>query len=311
MPDTDRQVTTTLGATNPSLLSVPPDEALSVVIVNYQAYDALTTCLESLEPSLGSIAVVVVDHESNAAAAGKLERRFPWVRLVAVPDNPGFAAGVNRGVAETAGRYVLLLNPDCVVHGDVIRPLAAWLESEPRLGACGAVVRERDGTLQASARRFPTVTTGFAGRTSWLTRAWPQNPWSRSGLRRTVPDTPVAVDWVSGACMMIRRSAFDAVGGMDEQFFLYWEDADFCLRLRQAGWRTDYNPSASVTHLTGESSKRARRASLVAFHASAYRYYRKHGGRAAAWLAPFAFVALRVRLLLKLFQTSIRPSHER
>jgi GT2 family glycosyltransferase len=97
--------------------------------------------------------------------------------------------------------------------------------------------------------------------------------------------------------MMVRRDAFSAIGGMDEQFFLYWEDADFCMRLRQAGWLTYYSPAMSVTHLAGRSSQHAREASLVAFHESAYRYYRKHGVR---WLAPLAFVALRSRLRLRL-----------
>ena len=108
------------------------------------------------------------------------------------------------------------------------------------------------------------------------------------------------VDWVSGACMMVRRTAFEAVGGMDEQFFLYWEDADLCFRLKQRGWLTTYNPSVAVTHLTGRSSSRARKESLIAFHRSAFRYYRKHGGLAARAAAPIVFLVLQTRLFLKL-----------
>jgi GT2 family glycosyltransferase len=274
----------------------PSATRLSVVIVNYLAYEELTDCLASLAPLVSSSEIVVVDHQSQARSLERLGARFTGVRFIAVSGNPGFAAGVNRGVRETTGEFVLLLNPDCIVDSDP-RPLASWLAANPRAGVCGAIVREVDGSIQASARRFPGVTTGLAGRTSWLSRAWPGNPWTRRNLVRGLPTAPVEVDWVSGACMMVRRDAFSAVGGMDEQFFLYWEDADFCMRLRRAGWQTYYSPAMSVTHLTGRSSQHALEASLVAFHESAYRYYRKHGVR---WLAPMAFVALRGRLHLRL-----------
>ena len=132
------------------------------------------------------------------------------------------------------------------------------MEANPRVGACGAQVREVDGTVQPSARRFPDATTGIAGRTAWLTRVWPGNPLSERNLTTPAESlTPMAVDWVSGACMMVRRAAFEDVGGMDEGFFLYWEDADFCRRLRDRGWTTAYNPAISVTHLTGRSRARA------------------------------------------------------
>ena len=269
---------------------------LSVVIVNYLAYDPLANCLESLAPFVAPADVVVVDHQTHLQSLERLATRFPAVRFIPIAGNPGFAAGVNRGVRETTGEYVLLLNPDCLVASDP-RPLASWLAAHPKAAVCGAIVRESDGSIQASARHFPGVATGLAGRTAWLTRIWPGNPWTKRNLVRGVPAAPVEVDWVSGACMMVRREALDAVGGMDEQFFLYWEDADLCRRLKEAGWSTFYHPEMTVTHLTGQSSQHAREASLVAFHESAYRYYRKHGVR---WLAPLAFVALRSRLRLRL-----------
>ena len=169
------------------------------------------------------------------------------------------------------------------------------------VGIVGPLVREPDASVQASARRFPNVTTGFAGRTSWLSRVWPTNRLTRRNLlTREVLRDPVEVDWVSGACMMVRRTAFEAVGGMDEQFFLYWEDADLCFRLKREGWLTVYNPLVSVTHLTGRSSSRARRESLIAFHRSAFRYFRKHSGLAARAATPLVFLALQTRLFLKL-----------
>ena len=271
-------------------------QRLSVVIVNYLAYDPLADCLASLATFVPPAEIVVVDHSTRPESLERLIARFPLVRFIGDAGNPGFAAGVNRGVRETAGEYVLLLNPDCIVTSDP-RPLAEWLANNSNAAVCGAIVREADGSIQASARRFPGLTTGLAGRTTWLTRVWPRNPWTARNLVSGVPTEPVQVDWVSGACMMIRREAFAAVGGMDEQFFLYWEDADLCRRLKLKGWLTYYHPAVSVTHLTARSSQHAPTASLIAFHRSAYRYYRKHGSR---WLAPLAFVGLQVRLRLKL-----------
>ena len=283
---------------------MPPGESVlvSILIVNYRAYTELASCLESLRRfHIDDLEVIVVDHASDPTATAPLLQRFPWIRLLTVTSNPGFAAGVNRAARAARGKYFLLLNPDCIVDEDVAHTLVAWLEEHPRVGVVGPLVREPDASVQASARRFPNVTTGFAGRTSWLSRARPQNRWTRHNLvTPEIPNTPIEVDWVSGACMMVRRTAFEAVGGMDERFFLFWEDADLCFRLKRQRWLTTYNPVVAVTHLTGRSSSKARRASLIAFHRSAYRYFRKHGGPVARAAAPVVFLALHARLFLKL-----------
>jgi GT2 family glycosyltransferase len=276
---------------------------VAILVVNFRAYVELTACLTSLEPFVGAdLEVIVVDHATSPAEASRLMQRFPWLRLLAMSENPGFASGVNRAARAATATFLLLLNPDCVVASDIGRLLAGWLEQHPEVGACGALVREPNGSIQASARRFPNVTTGFAGRTSWLTRAWPRNAWTRHNLGPSTANVqePTVVDWVSGACMMVRREAFEAIHGMDDQFFMYWEDADFCFRLKRAGWRTVYNPRVEVLHLTGRSSAYARRAALIAFHRSAFRYFRKHGGRAAKVFAPCVYVVLQARLLLRL-----------
>jgi hypothetical protein len=272
------------------------------LIVNYRAYTELASCLESLRRfRTDDLEVIVVDHASEPAATVPLLRRFPSIRLIDVSSNPGFAAGVNRAAGAARGKYLLLLNPDCVVDEDVAHTLASWLDEHANVGVVGPLVRDPDGSVQASARRFPGATTGFAGRSSWLSRVWPTNRWTRRNLlAREVLSDPVEVDWVSGACMMVRRTAFEAIDGMDEQFFLYWEDADLCFRLKQRGWLTTYDPTVAVTHLTGRSSAQARRESLIAFHRSAFRYYRKHGGLTARAAAPIVFLVLQTRLFLKL-----------
>jgi hypothetical protein len=179
--------------------------------------------------------------------------------------------------------------------------LAAWLDLHSDVGAVGPLIREPDGRIQASARRFPTALTGLAGRRSWLTRIHPNNPLSRRNLLTgDHVREPITVDWVSGACVMVRRAAFEAIGGMDQGFFLYWEDADLCRRLANAGWRTMYHPGTSVVHLGGRATEHAPTTSLIAFHRSAFRYYWKHGGLMYRALAPLAWLVLNFRLGLKL-----------
>jgi N-acetylglucosaminyl-diphospho-decaprenol L-rhamnosyltransferase len=280
-----------------------PAVAASVIIVNYHAYPELTACLESLErQTLPSIEIIVVDHDSDATGASAVSQKFPTVRLVPIAANPGFAAGVNRGAALARGQYLWLLNPDAVAEPDACRTLVDWMNAHADVGIAGSLVRDADGRIQGSARRFPGFTTSIAGRASWLTRLCPGNPLSRMNVLTGPGVTaPVDVDWVSGASMMVRRDAFVAVSGMDEGFFLYWEDADLCLRLKRAGWRTVYCPLASITHLCGRSS-RSSPASIVAFHRSAYRYFTKHAGAALRLARPlvYAGLTLRMRALLLL-----------
>jgi GT2 family glycosyltransferase len=270
---------------------------VTAVIVNYQSYDELRGCLASLDRACERISVVVVDHATDPAAADEVLQAFPDVRLLPSTDNNGFAAGINQGARETDTPFLLLLNPDCVVEPEACCRLADCIEQDESVAIAGPRIRNADGSVQQSARRFPDFTTAIAGRSSWLTRVAPGNPLSRHNL--LVDSTSVShrdVDWVSGACMLVRRTAFDVVGGMDEGFFLYWEDADFCRRLKQSGYRTMYCPEAVATHVGGRSSRHAADASLEAFHRSAYRLYRKYAGPAGQLLAPLVFIGLRIRL---------------
>jgi GT2 family glycosyltransferase len=190
---------------------------------------------------------------------------------------------------------------------DITGPLADYLDAHPEVGAVGAKLLNEDGSIQPSARRFPDLSTAFGGRTTWLTRLVPDNALTRRNLLTGDHVTePTLVDWVIGACLMVRRRDFDAVGGMDEGFFLYWEDADLCRRLAGRGLATVYHPGVSVTHLYGRSSRLAADRSLVAFHRSAYRYFRKHGGRGAALAAPVVWAGLETRLAAKRLALRLR-----
>lgn len=282
----------------------------TIVIVHYRSYADLSACLESIEAWESARDVVVIDHATVPGRLQSLEQRFPWVTFVREPGNPGFAVGVNRGVRASTTPYVLVLNPDCVLNSPVRRLLADSLERMPDVAVIGGRLLNADHSLQPSARRFPDITTAIGGRRSWLTAVAPDNWISRRNLVLTDADTagtaPKQVDWVSGACMMIRRSAFEQIGGMDEQFFLYWEDADFCRRLAGAGWRTMWHPGASITHVGARCSRFAPYDSLVAFHRSAFRYYRKHAGPVGRWGAPLVALTLGLRLVMAFTYTRIR-----
>jgi len=278
---------------------MPP---VSVLIVGYHAYDELDRCLASLAVHEPDAEVIVIDHDADSARGGALAAAYPLVKYVARPGNPGFGAGVNDAARLATAPVFLFLNPDVELRAPVVNTLVACLESHDHAAIVGGRIREADGTIQASARRFPDLSTAFGGRTSWLTRIIPGNPISRRNLSAShaAPDAAQTVDWVSGAFTMARADVFRALGGFDERFFMYWEDSDLCLRALGAGWTTMYEPRAEVMHLTGRSSRHAPLRSLAAFHVSAFRHYWKHGSMLARALAPIALAGLAARFVIRL-----------
>lgn len=277
--------------------------AVAVLLVNYRAYDALARALESLGAYLNpDDEVVVIDYESEAARAAELTARHPRVRMVPRADNRGFAAGVNLAAAATQAPYLLLLNPDAVLEGPVPRVLEQWMTSHERAGVAGPRVLNPDGSVQPSARRFPGLTTTLGGRSTWLTRRLPNNWFSRRNLIGRDATQPVDVDWVSGACLMTRRDLFDRLGGFDEGFFMYWEDADYCRRATQAGFRCTYVPGVTARHVGGVSAQRDLSRAIRAFHRSAFHLYWKHASAPARALAPLVRAGLWLRGELRVAQ---------
>jgi len=281
----------------------------AVLIVNYKAYDDLTRCLASLCPRLGpDDEVMVVDYESDPPAlrAAVGDHR---VRTMPRADNLGFAAGVNLAASHTQSPYLLLLNPDTLTDTPVVRELESWLAAHPDVAVVGARVFNADGTIQPSARRFPDITTVLGGRSTWLTSRFPSNWFSRRNL--IASDTTVAsdVDWVSGACFMTRRDVFDRMGGFDEQFFLYWEDADYCRRVANAGLRRMYVPTSSVRHVGGRSAEHALALAIRAFHRSAFRMYWKHASIFGRLVSPIVAVGLLIRGEIKV-RRELRRRHQ-
>ena len=282
----------------------------AVLIVNYKAYDDLTRCLASLVTHLRpDDEVVVVDYESDPRALAAAVAGHARVQTLPRPDNLGFAAGVNLAAADTRASYLLLLNPDTLTETPVVHVLEEWLASHPDVAVVGARVYNGDGSVQPSARRFPDLTTLFGGRSTWLTSRFPSNWFSRRNLVGLDRETPVDVDWVSGACFMTRRDVFDQLGGFDEGFFLYWEDADYCRRVANFGFRRMYVPTASVRHIGGRSAEYSLARAIRAFHRSAFRMYWKHASPVGRLPAPAIWAGLFLRRELKVRREVGRRGH--
>lgn len=278
--------------------------SLSILIVHYKVYEQLSACLASLvsDPIGREAEVVVVDHHADEARLRAAVAAHP--RTLAVPraDNRGFAAGMNEAAARASGDLLLLINPDARVQPQAIARLIDYLDAHPDVVAVGPKVLWPDGSMQVTGRRFPNALTGLFGRTTALTKLWPNNPLSRQQLAGHGDLTAATdVDWITGTCLLIRAAAFRAVDGFDEGYFLYWEDADLCYRLRARGGRVVFVPDAVVVHAEAQSSAHARARSLIAFHRSALRYYRTHQqGPARLVTVPLAAAALGARLVVKL-----------
>ena len=261
---------------------------VSVIVVYYRSPAAMRTCLAALPAALAGRAAEVsgVDNASGDGLADEIRRTHPGVRLLANAENVGFARGVNRGLAEARGRCLLLLNPDTRLEPGAVERLAAWLDAHPGTGAVGPRIVDPDGSLQLSCRRFPTHWTGFFNRYSLLTRLFPGNPWSRAYLMLDFDHASTrTVDWISGACLMTRRDVVDRVGPMDEAFFLFNEDVDWCRRMHDAGYDVVYLPAAVCMHEVGASRGAIPAWLIWRRHQGMSHYFRKHHPGPWPWMA--------------------------
>jgi N-acetylglucosaminyl-diphospho-decaprenol L-rhamnosyltransferase len=269
---------------------------VAVLVVNFKVYDDLDRSLTSLEPFLDDTdEVVVVDNASEPARLAWLTARHPRIRAIPNAENLGFAAGVNLAARASTCPMLLVLNPDTYVNSPVVRVLEAWLRDHPDTGVAGPRVVNTDGSTQASARRFPGISAAIGGRSSWLTRRFPNNWVSRQHLLGRDAKEPIDVDWLAGSCFMTPRRAFDRADGFDEGFFLYCEDVDYCQRLKALGLKSTYVPFVSVHHDGGHSASLVPDLAVRAFYESALRLHMKHGGWFARLFAPIARVAMLAR----------------
>jgi N-acetylglucosaminyl-diphospho-decaprenol L-rhamnosyltransferase len=277
----------------------------SVLIVNYASWPLTLRCIESLYGTgYADFETIVVDNDS--VEPPELPSQ---ARLIRNKENVGFARAHNRGIAASTGEIVILINPDTVVEKDFFDSLERFFQEHPKVGIAGPRILDAEGELQLSARREISALSGLLGRTSLLTRLFPKSSLVKSQFPAVTEGShPSPVDWVSGACMVIRRRTLHSIGPLDERFFMYFEDADLCRRARVVGWLVYYLPQIGIVHQTGASS-RSKPKAVWLLHKSAFLYHRKHGAHGPMNVLSAAVLAgLTLRALAKLSTSLLQSS---
>ena len=270
---------------------------MGAVIVNYNARDHLLECVASLEAA-GVHSIVVADNASTDGSEAALREKHPDVTWVQTGANLGYGGAANRAASAHDKEFLLVCNPDTAFDAKAPAHLVEALLEAPRAGAAGPRVDTPEGEVYPSARTFPSVVDSIGH--GFLGLVWRNNPWSRRYLMTgRALDRVQQVDWISGSCMMLRRSAFRDISGFDESFFMYAEDVDLCRRLRDAGWATLYAPAARVMHVQGVSSARHPYRMIVAHHRSLFRFAAlTASGRRDRLLLPVVALGLGTRAAL-------------
>ena len=252
---------------------------LTIAIVNWNAGSLLGRCLSSIADHRGNLIseIVVVDNASRDDSTAVLQE-FPQVHLIQNQTNLGFARASNQALQQAHGRFFLLLNPDTEVRPDALEAMVGFMDRHPDAGALGCQLLNSDGSIQVSCSHFPNL-RNMALESLGLSRLFPRSRWfARFKMSYWSHDEEAEVDQPSGACLMVRRAAWEQVGPLDEQFFMYFEEVDLCLRLRRAGWRIFFTPQAQVVHYGGESSRQQLDVRVVVLYQSMIRFFEKHYG---------------------------------
>lgn len=279
--------------------------------MTYNSAAHIEECLTAALAGAGghALELVVVDNDSRDASIAAVRARWPFATVVEMGWNAGFSTAVNRGIAASTGRHVVLLNPDTVARPGSLAALVEFLDHTPSAGIVAPRLLNSDGSDQGTARALPTPAAAVFGRRSPLSRAFPDNRWSRRYLTglHTPGEDPLEVQWVSGACLAMPRQVADNVGGLDEGFFMHFEDADLCARVADVGLGVWCVRAAEVIHHEGGSRGGWPPSQVRHFHHGAYRFFAKHHLRGwRRFLRPVAAGALAARALLIVVRDRIR-----
>jgi len=267
---------------------------LSIIIVNWNTKELLLPCVRSVFENEQGISreVIVVDNGSRDGSGNEVKKTFSFIHLVENEKNLGFAKAVNQGLQKASGRYVLLLNPDTQVKEKAIEGLVSFMETHPRAGISGAQLLNSDGSKQNSIANFPSLATELLNK-SFLRWLFPKK---FPGKERDYPE-PIEVDSVIGACMVVRRDALEQVGLLDEDYFIFLEETDWCYRMKRAGWKIYHIPQAQVFHFQGKSAETVKKRARVEFYRSRYHLFKKNRGHLQWFLL---LIGLMIRLGVEL-----------
>ncbi len=272
---------------------------ISIVIVNWNVKDLLRQCLHSLLDRASLVSekeklwqtkggrcfeVLVVDSASSDGSVDMVRSEFPHICLYASDVNLGYSGGNNLGLRKSRGEYILLLNPDTEVLGSALDEMVGYMSARPEVGVVGPQMRYPDGQVQSSRRRFPGLATALVESTfleKWIPR---HRALTRYRMLDRPDDEMSQVDWLVGACLLVRAVVRDQVGVIDDQYFMYSEELDWQRRIREAGWTIVYLPGARIIHYEGKSSEQVGALTHIRFSRSKVRYFGKHHGRLAGRL---------------------------
>ncbi|PKL49870.1 MAG: glycosyltransferase family 2 protein [Planctomycetes bacterium HGW-Planctomycetes-1] len=252
---------------------------LSIIVVNFNAEKFLKKCLASIYAETKNISfdVWVVDNNSSDMSVPMVHRDFLQVNLIENKENLGFAKACNQAIIKCTGDYILLLNPDTLILESAIEKTVKFMDADPTIGICGCRVLNEDMTLQLACRRsIPTPGVAFF-RLAGLSKLFPKSKiMAEYNLTYLDEDKNQRVDAVSGAFLMMRRNVIDSIGLLDERFFMYGEELDYCIRTKGAGWNIMYYSNAKIIHYKGECSKYNSRKAFLEFYRSMYLFHKKH-----------------------------------
>ncbi len=267
---------------------------LSIIIVNWNTKDLLLQCLESIYQTTKRIEmeVFVVDNGSTDGSIAAAKERFLEVKFIQNEINLGFARANNQALSLSKGRYLLLLNPDTMVKKGAIGKLISFMDAHAEAGGAGAQLLNSDGSKQNSIANFPSLATELLNK-SLLRRLFPSK---YPGKGQDYPE-PIDVDSVIGACMVIRRDAIEQVGLLDEDYFLFLEETDWCYRMKRAGWKIYHLPEAEVCHFQGKGVEIEKRRARIEYFRSRYHFFKKNRG-SLQW--SILVVGLMIRLTFEL-----------
>ena len=259
---------------------------LSIIIVSWNVRHDIINCLGSIyaRPSSMPFEIIVIDNASSDGSTQEIRKQFPKVTCVANNQNYGFAGANNQGIKLAKGEYLLFLNPDTIMHSGALDYLVSFMDKNEDAGACGPGLFNEDGSIQRSARQFPSY-RGALYRFTFLKyfkvfknsyRSWLMRDFDHKSQRN--------VDQLMGAALLVRKSIIDKIGGFDENFFMYYEEVDLCYRIKQHSWRIVFLPQACITHLGGRSSQQIPAAKRIMMLRSLLKYFRKNHGHGITFL---------------------------